>query len=184
MSAKSCFAVWRGKGLIVEHAAGDVKFLLRAADRFEIFEAGHEPRDERSDLVVVLESAPFQRTAIAQCPQTDFGKYLDFALWTFVSLFASIAEADVIEHRFLRRALRFFVTRQSWQDERCLSKPMSVSCVERGTHIHFCSQATHCIRNESGIRAGAKKVAAKAKPEIHLASVSRLERRKRVMSCF
>src|SRR4051794_35656048 len=129
-------AAARGRKLLsVERAAADLKFFFGAVNLRDLFEAGDDLRDRFADLgrgthlrpIDCTQPAAFARYRFGTVPAHIAGRWrtprgywacdpfgngrddVDFAARTFVAAGSAVAQADIVEHRFLCRRLRFFV---------------------------------------------------------------------------
>ena len=104
----------------------------------ELLEARHDLRDRLANLAGVFASTA-NRSVLPGCrravSRADAGDHLHFASRAFVPARAAVAEAHVVEHRFLRRRLRLFVAGQHRQDDRLLRQAVGVARVERRVQV-------------------------------------------------
>ena len=76
-----------------------------------------------------------RRRAIASTPAGDRRDHVDFAAWALVPARAAVAQADVVEHRFLRGRLRLLVAGEHRQDDRLAGQAVGVAGVERRAQV-------------------------------------------------
>ncbi len=91
--------------------------------------------------------------------------HVDFAAGAFVAARAAVAEADVVEHRFLGGRLRFFVAGQYGQDDCFAGQAVRVAGVERRAEIRDLIEAADRLGGELRVGVRAKEVAAEAEAE-------------------
>ena len=82
----------------------------------------------------------------------ELGDDLDFATWPRQSRSATIAESHEIEHRFLRRRLRFFIAREHRQNQCLIGQGMHVPGVQRRAKSDQQFQFTKALRGRSSHR--------------------------------
>src|SRR6187401_3018448 len=104
MAMENGSAIGGGKPWLVECAAGYLEFLLRAVDLGELFKAGNDLGDGRADFAGAAHAGPIDRAAI-QHLLGNLGDNFDLATRPGVPAGPAITEADVVEHRLLRRRL-------------------------------------------------------------------------------
>ena len=126
---------------LVERAAGDLELLLRVGRSRPAARSRERSAAIASRICAVLshrrpiDAATRSRFAAEHAPSRDVGDDVDFAPRAFVPPRAAVAEADVVEHRLLRRRLRLFVAGQHRQDDRLARQAVGVAGVERGVEI-------------------------------------------------
>src|SRR4051812_1184784 len=95
---------------LVQDAAGDVKFPFRPVDVLQGVEAGNHAADHGPHLAMAFHVLPVDRR-LTEHAAGEGGDQIDLAARPSQPRLAARAEADEIEHRFLRGWLPFLVTR-------------------------------------------------------------------------
>ncbi len=82
---------------------------------------------------------------------------------------AAVAEADVVEHRFLRGRLRLFVAGEHRQDDRLAGQAVGVARVERRAEVDDLVELAERLGGERGVGIRAVQVAAEAEADFQFA---------------
>jgi len=99
----------------------------------------------------------------------DGGDDFYFAFGAGEAFWAAIAEADEVEHRFLRSGLRFFVAGEDGEDDGFAREAVGVAGVESGVEGDECVEISEGLAGKGGVGVGAVEVAAEAETEFELA---------------
>ena len=113
-----------------------MKFLPRRVDRGHFLETGDDRRDRFPDSPGVRHGLPVERLlGIAQNIRRERRDHLDFAAWTGVPRWATVAQANIIKHRFLGGRLRLLVAGEDQENQRLSGQPVNMAGVELGAEV-------------------------------------------------
>ena len=167
----------------VKRAAADLEFLFRAVDLGELLEAGNDVGDRLADLrgrthartnrvgkaeggvrrsesvalSPVIRHSPFR--AGCRASQTRLRRSLAMTSTRSrarVPSRAAVAQADVVEHRFLRRRLRLFVAGEHRQDDRLARQAVGVARVERRAQVRRAGRGCRAPRRRTWRRGSSR----------------------------
>ena len=121
-------------------------------------------------LAALFEWFAVRRDRLATCDaRRDRRNHFHFALGPGMPRRAAVAEADVIEHRLLRRRLRLFVAGEHRQDDRFLREAERVSRIQRRAHVNERVEFFERLLRERRVGVRTVEIAAEAEAELQLA---------------
>ena len=204
MRVQPSAAIGRGELRRVKRAAADLKFLFRLVDLGKLL----EPRNDLGNRLADLRGRTHLRPVdcgfrIADCGLNPWSvrfpiphstlptashysgrnarDHVDLRPRSGVALRAAVAQADVVEHRFLRRRLRLFVAGRDRQDDRLARQAVRVAGVQRRVEIHELIEVRRATSaGERGVGIRAVQVAAEAEADLQLAGVGAFDAGHRV----
>ena len=165
-------AVGVGNCGVVERAAGDLELLLRLVDLGRAARSRGRPwRSPRGCWPVSCHRRASRSGRRRRAPRRRASAMISTSLrGPSCRARAAVAQADVVEHRLLRRRLRLFVAGQHRQDDRLLGQAVGVAGVERRVQIDEQVELAERLAGERRVGIRAVQVAAEAEAELQLAA--------------